>query len=59
MKTTSDEMGSPVAKPKVSANWTKPASRRRTRPCAVWIFSGSPLKFAKVATSLGSRESGS
>jgi hypothetical protein len=40
----SEEMNSPVSKSKVSANVTKPASRRRTRPFAVWIFSGRPLK---------------
>ena len=41
---TSDEMNSPVSKSKVSANVIRPASRERTRPCAVWIFSGRPLK---------------
>ena len=38
----SEEMNSPVSQSKVSARVMTPASRKRTGPCAVWIFSGSP-----------------
>jgi hypothetical protein len=47
LMTTSDEMKSPVSKSKVSAKVTKPTSRRRPGPFAVWIFSGSPLKLVR------------
>jgi len=50
LKEMSEEMRSPVARSKTSVNTATPASRSRTGPCAVWIFSGRPVKVVTKVT---------